>query len=179
MEVASEREEERRNSPESSQSPYLEVFCKTSGKFRRFAAGTAAGFAVHVINRKLDFGDASALHIEAVKEGEEPVTFGPNAILVNYGSGWKLQTVTYEGNCEAVRMQQMSKLFPEVMVFLITSRKSPNFQLKDMNQVNSGINFQYIGKISLVFAFMFLLGGILTFLLENLPAANISATFSE
>ncbi|WOK98496.1 hypothetical protein Cni_G07208 [Canna indica] len=172
MEVASKREEERRNSPESSQSPYLEVFCKTSGKFRRFAVGTIAGFAVHVINRNLDFGDASALHVEAVKEGEEPVTFGPNAILVNYGSGWKLQTVTDEGNDEAVRMQQMSKLFPEAM-------KSPDFQLKDMNQVNSGINFQYIGKISLVFAFMFLLGGILTFLLENLPAANISATFSE
>ncbi|KAK2979875.1 hypothetical protein RJ640_024376 [Escallonia rubra] len=35
-----------------------------------------------------------ALHIEALKEGEEPVSFGPNSVLVDYGDGWKLQTVT-------------------------------------------------------------------------------------
>ncbi|XP_028104417.1 uncharacterized protein LOC114303497, partial [Camellia sinensis] len=60
---------------------------------RRFAAGTEAGFAVSLINRKLD-GGPMALHIEAVKEGEEPVSFGPNSVLVEYGDGWKLQTVT-------------------------------------------------------------------------------------
>lgn len=72
---------------------FVEVVCKSSGKARRFAAGTEAGFAVSLINRKVE-GGPIASHIEAVKEGEEPVGFGPNSILVNYGDGWKLQTVT-------------------------------------------------------------------------------------
>lgn len=50
-----------------------------------------------MINKKLAVGAPLALHIEAFKEGEEPVTFGPNAILVNYGTDWKLQTITKEG----------------------------------------------------------------------------------
>ncbi|KAH6818613.1 hypothetical protein C2S51_002216 [Perilla frutescens var. frutescens] len=36
----------------------------------------------------------SQQHLPAVKEGdEEPVSFGPNSTLVDYGSDWKLQTV--------------------------------------------------------------------------------------
>lgn len=73
---------------------YLEVICKSSGKISRYAAGTKAGFAVNLINRKLGNGNPLALHIEAVKEGEEPINFGPNAVLVDYGKDWKLQTVT-------------------------------------------------------------------------------------
>lgn len=61
-------------------------------------------------------------------------------------------------------------------------QKSPNFQSfkkpMTMNQPNSTISFQYIGKILLAFAFMFLLGGIFTFFLENLPAMNLSAVSS-
>lgn len=72
---------------------FVEVVCKSSGKTRRFASGTEAGFAVSLINRKVE-GGPIASHIEAVKEGEEPVSFGPNSVLVNYGDGWKLQTVT-------------------------------------------------------------------------------------
>ncbi|CAK9141776.1 unnamed protein product [Ilex paraguariensis] len=64
------------------------------GKTRRFAAGTNAGFALNLINRKLESGVPLATHIEAVKGGEEPVSFGPNSVLVDYGHDWKLQTVT-------------------------------------------------------------------------------------
>lgn len=72
----------------------MEVVCTSSGKVRRFAAGTDAGFALNLINKKLDGGIPLASHIEAVKEGEgEPISFGPNSVLVDYGSGWKLQTV--------------------------------------------------------------------------------------
>lgn len=76
---------------------FLEIACKSSGKVRRFAAGTEARFALYSINRKLTAGTLPALYIEAVKEGEEPVIFGPRTVLVNYGRGWKLQTVTEEG----------------------------------------------------------------------------------
>ncbi|KAM1838798.1 hypothetical protein ACFX13_013973 [Malus domestica] len=74
--------------------PFLEVKCQSSGMTRRFAMGTEAGFAVSLINKKLGAGDPLALHIEAVKEGEEPISFGPSSALVDYGSGWRLQTVT-------------------------------------------------------------------------------------
>lgn len=79
----------------------MEVRCKSFGKKSRFAAGTKAGFAVSLINRKLDIGSPLVSHIEAVKEEEEPIIFGPDAVLVDYGSDWKLQTVTevdYGGN---------------------------------------------------------------------------------
>lgn len=76
---------------------FLEVACRSSGKLRRFAAGAEAGFALNLINRKLGAGTQPSLYIEAVKEGEEPVSFGPNSVLVNYGEGWKLQTVLAEG----------------------------------------------------------------------------------
>jgi hypothetical protein len=75
----------------------VEVICTASGKTRRFSDGTEAGFALHLMNKKLEkegiFGIPLASHIEAVKEGEEPVSFGPNSLLVNYGLGWKLQTI--------------------------------------------------------------------------------------
>ena len=31
-----------------------------------------------------------ALHVEAVRDGEEPVSFGPSAALVDYSRGWRL-----------------------------------------------------------------------------------------
>lgn len=61
---------------------------------RRFARGTEAGFAVSLINKKLGLGDPLAVHIEAFKEGEEPISFGPSSALVDYGNGWRLQTVS-------------------------------------------------------------------------------------
>ncbi|EPS73582.1 hypothetical protein M569_01182, partial [Genlisea aurea] len=77
---------------------FLEVACKSSGKIIRFAAGAEAGFAVDLINKKLlsysSNGEnfSPATHIEAVKEEETAVIFGPTCPLVHYGSGWKLQT---------------------------------------------------------------------------------------
>ncbi|KAK7260004.1 hypothetical protein RIF29_25685 [Crotalaria pallida] len=73
--------------------PYVEVNCRSSGQTRRFAAGTEAGFAVSLINGKLKRTELVALHIEAVKYGEESIASGPNSILVNFGNGWKLHTV--------------------------------------------------------------------------------------
>lgn len=81
---------------------FLEVCCRSSGKIRRFAAGTEAGFALCIINKKIEIGAPPALYIEACKEGEEPISFGPNATLVNYGKGWKLQTVTEKGNSDEI-----------------------------------------------------------------------------
>ncbi|KAF9599513.1 hypothetical protein IFM89_038733, partial [Coptis chinensis] len=46
---------------------------------------------------RIGSGVPSALYIAAVKQGEEPIIFGPNSILVDYGAGWKLQTVTSQG----------------------------------------------------------------------------------
>lgn len=81
---------EEDSTPSQSPPQYLEVNCGSSGKTYRFAAGTDAGFAVALINRKLK--GSAATHIEAVKGGEEPIAFGPNAILSHFGEGWKLQT---------------------------------------------------------------------------------------
>ncbi|KAF8393717.1 hypothetical protein HHK36_019915 [Tetracentron sinense] len=107
---------------------FLEVFCKSSCKTRRFAAGTEAGFASSLINRNLDFGVPLALHIEAFKEGEEPVSFGPNSILVDYGSSWKLQTVMDEGVISGLekrkRMHTIPEQFPTGMKFLEVVCKS-------------------------------------------------------
>ncbi|CAD6250473.1 unnamed protein product [Miscanthus lutarioriparius] len=74
--------------------PFLEVTCRSSGKVRRFAAGTTARYALHAINRKLEPGAPLALHVEAVRDGEEPVSFSPSAALADYGRGWRLQTVS-------------------------------------------------------------------------------------
>ncbi|KAJ8435235.1 hypothetical protein Cgig2_015638 [Carnegiea gigantea] len=77
---------------------FLEVECTSSGKVRRFAQGTKAGFALSLINNKLEAGAPLGLYIEAVKDGEEPITFGPSSVLVSYGNGWRLQTVVdYQG----------------------------------------------------------------------------------
>lgn len=79
---------------ETEQQQYVEVSCASSGMKRRFALGTDAGFAVALINRKLKGKVVPASHIEAVKDGEEPIAFGPTSFLSDFGDGWKLQTVT-------------------------------------------------------------------------------------
>ncbi|XP_020268479.1 uncharacterized protein LOC109843916 isoform X2 [Asparagus officinalis] len=125
---------------------FMEVCCTSSGKIRRFAAGTEAGFALCVINKKIENGASPALYIEACKEGEEPITFGPNATLVNYGKEWKLQTVTERGFGEAKPMQQISKRFSNTMN--LSSARSPNGTIRASH---ASISFWYIGKI--IFAF--------------------------
>ncbi|XP_066313477.1 uncharacterized protein [Miscanthus floridulus] len=74
--------------------PFLEVTCRSSGKVRRFAARTMARYLLHAINRKLEPRAPPALHVEAIRDGEEPFSFSPSAALADYGHGWRLQTVT-------------------------------------------------------------------------------------
>lgn len=127
---------------------------------RRFAAGTNAGFALSLINQKLDVGNPLALHIEAVKEGEEPVSFGPCSILVDYGNGWKLQTFT-EGISEGKGSGPTKMGIPNVL------------NLDGSHPVKGVpppvISTQYIGRIFLALVLIFLLGTVFTLLLENLP----------
>lgn len=141
----------------------MEVICKSSGKARRFAAGTEAGFALNLINRKIDGGFPLALHIEAVKEGEEPISFGPNSILVDYGHGWKLQTVTEtQGGLRNVESYGTTKK----RVSYVVGLDSSNFKKKEVSPV---LSLPYIGKILLAFLLLFVLGAIFTVALENLP----------
>ncbi|GLT87475.1 hypothetical protein SLE2022_055570 [Rubroshorea leprosula] len=144
--------------------PFLEVICKSSGKRSRFASGTKAGFAVSLINNKLGAGEPLASHIEAVKEGEEPVSFGPDAVLVNYGNGWKLQTVT-ETDFPGSRKREQIQLIQEQIHVL----KSFDGQTPRKRVSKSEISFIYIGKILIAFILMFVLGAIFTLSLENLP----------
>ncbi|XP_058205152.1 uncharacterized protein LOC131319063 isoform X2 [Rhododendron vialii] len=132
--------------------PFVEVVCKSSGKTCRFAAGTEAGFAVSLINRKVE-GGPIASHIEAVKEGEEPVSFGPNSVLVNYGDGWKLQTVT---EAEGLRKGEFNR--PTML---------HNASVREASQ--PVISYLYVGKILLAFILIFAMGAVLTLALENLP----------
>ncbi|RWR85410.1 hypothetical protein CKAN_01427400 [Cinnamomum micranthum f. kanehirae] len=170
MGLEEEEEDEKR---ELLQPSFLEVACRSSGKLRRFAAGTEAGFALNLINRKLGAGTQPSLYIEAVKEGEEPVSFGPNSVLVNYGEGWKLQTVLAEDYEEGKRVQSNTKQFPPS-----TKSFDNHPDGKDASGSRPSINFMYFGKILLAFVFIFLLGGTFTLILENLPRLILFITSS-
>ncbi|KAL7097505.1 hypothetical protein ACP275_10G149300 [Erythranthe tilingii] len=150
--------------------PFLEVVCKSSGKIRRFSNGTEAGFAVNLINKKLFNGGGSgnrllASHIEAVKEGEdkeEAVSFGPNSLLVDYGSGWKLQTVVESngdkgGDIGTKRVKKASADYEDY--------DDPH--AKRGNQ--SPLTLVYVGKILFAFLLIFVFGAVFTLALENLP----------
>ncbi|KAK1581126.1 hypothetical protein Q3G72_003369 [Acer saccharum] len=144
--------------------PFLEVECKISGKTSRYAAGTKAGFAVNLINKKLDCVRPLALHIEAVKKGEEPVSFGPDALLVDYGDGWKLQTVTqldFTATWNGEGVGPIPERIPEAMD---SEGRRPIYRIS-----KPGISGVYIGKILLAFILMFALGALFTVALENLP----------
>ncbi|KAL5574364.1 hypothetical protein UlMin_023961 [Ulmus minor] len=145
---------------------FLEVKCKSSGKTRRFAAGTEAGFAISLINRKLGSGAPPALYIEAIKDGEEAISFGPNSVLLDYGHSWNLQTVTdvdYTGvehrGEDVVRPKTMQPPKPKKSEYSYLAKKAP----KPL------ISFVYIGKIILAFILIFVLGASFTLFLENLP----------
>ncbi|KAM7251234.1 hypothetical protein ACFE04_023117 [Oxalis oulophora] len=62
---------------------------------KRLAFGIKADVSLSFINSKLEVEVPLARYIEAIKddEEEEPVVFGPNAALKDFGSGWELQTV--------------------------------------------------------------------------------------
>uniref|UniRef100_A0A7N0V2C6 Uncharacterized protein n=1 Tax=Kalanchoe fedtschenkoi TaxID=63787 RepID=A0A7N0V2C6_KALFE len=140
--------------------PFLEVACKSSGKVRRFAAGTKAGFALHIITKKLEYGSQPGSFIEAVKKGEEPVTFGPDATLVDYGSGWKLQTA---GESLGVKNGGIRPATNE-----FGSDKTLKGSYLEVT-TGQAVDAQYLGRIFLAFVFLFLLGAVFTVALENLP----------
>lgn len=121
---------------------YLEVHCKTSRKIHRFAAGTDAGSAVSVINTMLKKSNAHALHIEAVKEGEEPIAFGSNSVLVDYGDGWKLQTFN-EADAENVieALEPIAFGHNSVLVYYGDGRKLQIFNEADAEDVKHGDHF--------------------------------------
>ncbi|KAG2535224.1 uncharacterized protein LOC120690107 [Panicum virgatum] len=139
--------------------PFLEVTCRSSGKVRRFSAGTTARYALHAINRKLEPGSPPALHVEAVRDGEEPVSFGPSAALADYGRGWRLQTVTAQdapGTHHAPRGAD-------------TKRGATQAAVDSVARETTGSTAAYVAKIVLAFVFIFLLGGLFTYLLEVVP----------
>ncbi|KAE8660046.1 Cationic amino acid transporter 2 isoform 1 [Hibiscus syriacus] len=150
------------NSPQPP--PYFEVSCKISGKKTRFAPGTNAGFAVSLINRKLGIGAPVALYIESVKEGEEPIVFGPEAVLVNYGNGWNLQTVSdmdFSGIGMPERLREVPTPIPN------GKKIDGSHSTKTISE--QGINFVYIAKVLLAFVMMFMLGGVFMLALDSLP----------
>ncbi|XP_022743814.1 uncharacterized protein LOC111294669 [Durio zibethinus] len=145
--------------------PFLDVVCKSSGKKSRFAAGTKAGFAVSLINRKLGIGAPLSLHIEAVKEGEEPISFGPDAVLVGYGNGWLLQTVTevdFPGTRKEEGVEGISTQIPNVKNF-------DGFHHPTKGASKPGISYLYIAKIVFAFILMFVLAAIFMLALDSLP----------
>ncbi|VVB09089.1 unnamed protein product [Arabis nemorensis] len=141
---------------------FLEVFCEISGKEYRFTAGTKAEFVVSVINRKLGSLKSRVVYIEAVKEGEEPISFGNDAILVNYGHGWKLKTVI---ESEIHGTEKKNDLLQRDLPrkFASGSKDSKS------TSVEGDQSLKYIGRIMVAFLFMFILGGLFTIALENLP----------
>ncbi|XP_011034274.1 PREDICTED: uncharacterized protein LOC105132457 isoform X3 [Populus euphratica] len=173
--MAEQEEDSKVNSPPSPPPPppvlsfsifliqsccFLEVICKSLGKTSRFAAGTKAGFAVSLINRKLDVGAPFVLHIEAVKDGEEPISFGPDAVLVDYGNGWKLQTFSVLDYGAGVRQAEHFQRIP---------KQSSDGSRPATTATNPGISFLYMAKILVAFVLLFVLGASFTLALENLP----------
>ncbi|CAI0384943.1 unnamed protein product, partial [Linum tenue] len=153
---------------------FLEVECKPSKKRRRFAAGTKAGFAVSLINRKLNNGQPLAFAIEAIKEGEEPVSFGPDVALVDYGNGWKLQAVTDLDYPPPGKR----KNFPQNLPFVCGKFSVSAFFQENSDGSRPGrtiatkpaaITAGYMMKILVAFILIFMLGAVFTIALENLP----------
>ncbi|KAF8100486.1 hypothetical protein N665_0223s0014 [Sinapis alba] len=154
-------------SPVPSPPPFVEVSCEVSGKDYRFTTGTKAEFAVSVINRKLGSSESKALYIEAVKEGEEPISFGDGACLVNYGNGWRLKTVIDHSDLPGTEKEDtFQRQFPSV---LSTGSKDSKPAKAMKAEVEGDQSLKYIGRIMFAFVLMFILGGLFTVALENLP----------
>ncbi|CAA7394870.1 unnamed protein product [Spirodela intermedia] len=110
------------------------------------------------MNQKLELGLPRGLGIEGVKDGEEPVRFGPDAILVGCGQGWSLQTAFDEAMVSGAAITSSSVL------------QNPAYAGAPRKPSGGHITPGYIGRIALAFVFMFFLGGLLTLFLEYLPA---------
>lgn len=64
------------------------------GKKKRFARGTRAGFAVERFNKLIPNDSKPVVCIQAYKEGEEPIEYGPDVELILYDQTWTLQSVS-------------------------------------------------------------------------------------
>lgn len=64
------------------------------GKKKRFAVGTRAGFAVERFNKLIPNDSKPVVCIQAYKEGEEPIEYGPDVELYLYDNSWTLQCVS-------------------------------------------------------------------------------------
>lgn len=123
---------------------------------------------MYLINSKLGYGVPPALYIEAAKDGEEPISFGPKAVLVNYGDGWKLQTAIEEVLKESYEAASQKQQIPKQ---ILSSMKSSERRYigKPTTGTSPTTSCQYFVKILIAFSLMFLLGGALVLFLENLP----------
>ncbi len=63
------------------------------GMKKRFATGTKASFAVDRFNSVLKDPNLPVVCIAAVKEGEDPIEFGPDVELILFDATWTLQIV--------------------------------------------------------------------------------------
>ncbi|XP_055808942.1 uncharacterized protein LOC129877463 isoform X2 [Solanum dulcamara] len=159
-------EAEVNQSTEQQSHSFVEVICKCTGKTWRFAAGTEAKFALKFINRSsVDsiLANQPATYVEAVKDGEVPVIFGPNSILVNYGKGWKLQPVTETTSFSSGMPDDHAEVRPAYIPPVSDNSHSAR------SNSQAPLSPIYIGKILLVFVLMFLIGALFTLLLDNLP----------
>ncbi|KAM7273414.1 hypothetical protein ACFE04_028078 [Oxalis oulophora] len=160
-------DEASKDNDDTKQTPqFLEVKCSSSGKIKRFAFGTKAGFALSFINSKLEVGAPLSRYIQAIKDGEEeePVVFGPNAALTDFGSGWKLQTVA-ELDHPGFRKQEGDEP--------IKTSIPPGMGVGGSQHLNKSpklaISYVYFAKILVAFILMFLLAAIFVLALESLP----------
>ncbi|XP_060177160.1 uncharacterized protein LOC132607274 isoform X2 [Lycium barbarum] len=162
--MAEQKEETKVNQKSHS---FVEVICKCTGKTWRFAAGTEAKFALKFINSsRIDsiLANTPVTYIEAVKDGEVPVIFGPNSILVNYGKGWKLQPAT---ETTTVFSRGMPDDYAAVRPTYVPPASDNSHSERRKSQ--AALSPIYIGKILLVFILMFLIGAVFTLFLDNLP----------
>ncbi|KAL8132230.1 hypothetical protein AgCh_007927 [Apium graveolens] len=155
---------------DSPQPSFIQVVCKSSRKIRRFAPGTDAAFAVDLINKKLlldnpphNSNPPLASHIEAVKPGEEPISFGPAATLVNYGPPWILQTVvdTHSHTTTSAK----GEFAPHK-----PKKQKGSEGYSSAKKTSQPLSLLYIGKLLLAALIVFVIGATFTLVLENLPA---------
>ncbi|KAG8372303.1 hypothetical protein BUALT_Bualt12G0052200 [Buddleja alternifolia] len=152
--------------------PYKYCTLRQSANIFNFGGNLCAKFVEKLIN---DGGGGNGLlvsHIEAVKGGgEEPVSFGPNSLLVHYGSGWKLQTVV-----ESIGDKGL-------YIGTTRVRKVPakGIDVSDSTGIvtQKPIGLVYIGKILLVFVLLFAFGAVFTLALENLPRSILYVNSSD
>ncbi|MCD7450751.1 hypothetical protein HAX54_008388 [Datura stramonium] len=165
--MAEQKDEAEGNQPGEQSHSFVEVICKCTGKTWRFASGTEAKFALKFINSNgvnSILANPPATYIEAVKDGEVPVIFGPNSILVNYGKGWKLQPVTETTTSFSRGMpDDYAAARPAYIPPVSDNSKSAR------RKSDAALSPIYIGKILLVFIIMFLIGALFTLFLDNLP----------